>query len=72
MPRNTLLQTIDAEIAAAEHRTETHAQTVRALLAIGESSVEAEQAFYLELDRLTLLRDRQWNFCSMQDVLSAA
>ncbi|MEN3236351.1 hypothetical protein PUR29_22635 [Methylobacterium ajmalii] len=53
-----MLQTIDAEIAAAEHRTETHAQTVQALLAVGESSVEAEQALYLELDRLTLLRDR--------------
>ncbi len=36
MPRNTLLQTINAEIAAAERRAEIHAQTVRALLAVGE------------------------------------
>lgn len=72
MPRNTLLQTINAEIAAAERRAEIHAQTVRALLAVGESSVESEQALYLELDRLALLRNRHLNFRSMQDLLSAA
>lgn len=66
MPLDTLLQTLAADIAAAEHRTEEYGRAVRASLATGQTNPAAEHALYLELDRLALLRDRQYAFTEMQ------
>lgn len=60
MSLEALLRTVTAEIAAAERRTAEQARATSQRIAAGESSVEDERALYLELDRLTLLRCRQW------------
>jgi hypothetical protein len=60
MPLNTVCRTLNAEISAAEHRATARAHAVKALLASGEISGSAEQALYLELDRLVLLRTQLW------------
>lgn len=66
MPLDTFLQTLAADITAAERRTEEYSRTVRAFLATGQTNSAAEHALYLELDRLALLRDRQYAFREMQ------
>lgn len=72
MPLKTLLQTLAADIAAAERRTEEYGQAVHASLVAGQTNPTAEQTLYLELDRLALLRDRQYALMEMERLPVAA
>ncbi len=72
MPLNTVCRTLNAEISAAEHRATAQARAVKASLASGEISGSAEQALYLELDRLALLRTQLWAVDEMRSWPRAA
>ncbi|KMO16662.1 hypothetical protein [Methylobacterium platani] len=72
MTLDTILSTLAADIAAAERRTEEYGLTVRMALMTGRTDETAEHALYLELDRLALLRDRQYALRDMQRLPLAA
>ncbi|UHC20100.1 hypothetical protein LRS73_32590 (plasmid) [Methylobacterium currus] len=72
MPLTTVCRTLNAEISAAEHRATAQARSVKGLLAAGEINGSAEQALYLELDRLALLRTQLWAIEEMRSRPRAA
>lgn len=67
MPWTALLMALDTEMTAAQRRASDQSKTVMALLAAGTDSAEAERELFRELDRLTLLRERQQLIRAMRE-----